>query len=82
MTEILKILQECIDNFKNDTFKFTIEYRMELSLTACGYAVTKFKDMAKRYRNEHDPVKCLEKEKARYFQDFYDEYYSKTANIG
>ena len=78
VTEILKILQECIDNFKNDTFEFTIEYRMELSLTACGYAVTKFKDMARRYRNEHDPVKCLEKEKARYFQDFYDKY-SNTA---
>ena len=78
VTEILKILQECIDNFKNDTFEFTIEYRMELSLTACGYAVTKFKDMARRYRNEHDPVKCLEKEKVRYFQDFYDKY-SNTA---
>ena len=78
VTEILKILQECIDDFKNDTFGFTPEYRMDLSLTACGYAVTKFKDMAESYRNEHDPVKCLEKEKARYFQDFYDKY-SKAA---
>ena len=75
VTEILKILQECIDDLKNDMFVFTIEYRMDLSLTACGYAVTKFMDIA---RSEHDPVKCLEKEKARYFQDFYDKY-SKTA---
>ena len=78
VTEILKILQECIDNFTNDTFGFTIEYRMDLSLTACGYALKTFKDMAESYRNEHDTVKCLEKEKARYFQDFYDKY-SKAA---
>ena len=51
---------------------------MDLSLTACGYALKRFKDMAESYRYEHDPVKCLEKEKAQYFQDFYDKY-SKTA---
>ena len=66
MTEIVDILQHKIDGFKCETFTFTFEYRVDLCLTACGYALIKFKEMAKRFREKHDPVKCLDREKDEY----------------
>ena len=74
ITEILTLLRNRIDMFRCDMFRFTTEYSLDLALTACGYALIKFKEMSERYRNENDPVKCLEREKAKYFQDFCDEY--------
>ena len=79
VTELLQILQQKIHDFKHETFTFTLEYRMDISLTACGYALTKFKEMAKRFRDMRDPVKCLEKERETYFQLFCD-MYIKTAH--
>ena len=77
-TKIIILLQEKVETFKSDMFEFTPVYRMDLTLTACGYALGKFQQMAQRYRDENDPVKCLEREKPQYFNDFCDEY-SKTA---
>ena len=77
-TKIIILLQEKVEIFKSDMFEFTLEYRMDLTLTACGYALEKFQQMAQRYRDENDPVKCLEREKPQYFNDFCDQY-SKTA---
>ena len=74
VTELLTQLQARIDEFKNDMFRFSIEYKMDLALTACGYALNRFVEMAKCYRDENDPVKSLGKEKDQYFQDFKDEY--------
>ena len=78
ITEIIILLQEKVEKFNTDMFEFTPVYRMDLTLTACGYALMKFQQMAQRYRDENDPVKCLEREKLQYFNDFCDEY-SKTA---
>ncbi|CAI8011713.1 Interferon-induced very large GTPase 1 [Geodia barretti] len=76
-TEILTLLDEKLRDFNRDEiFKFSPEYKMDLALTACGYALKKFKEMAERYRDENDPVKCLGREKERYFQDFCDKYSS------
>jgi hypothetical protein len=77
VTEILTLLDEKLRDFNRDEiFKFSPEYKMDLALTACGYALKKFKEMAERYRDENDPVKCLGREKQRYFQDFCDKYSS------
>ena len=75
--EVLHRLKEEIDNFENVTFRFSSEYRMDMALIACGYAIHKFKEMAERYRSKHNPMMCLEAEKARHFQHFKD-YYMKT----
>ena len=72
--EILQMLQKEIDKMSSDTFKFSTEYRMDLALTACGYALIQFQKMAKTFQDEHDPVKCLEKEKSHYLQFFCDFY--------
>ena len=78
ITEIIILLQENVDKFSSDIFEFTLEYRMDLTLTACGYALIKFKQMAERYRCENDAVKCLEREKLQYFNDFCDEYFQRA----
>ena len=78
VTEILKLLDSKTDEFRNDVFEFSLEYKMDLALTACGYALKKFKEMEERYKEVNDPVKCLEREKGQYFQDFEDEYSSKA----
>ena len=74
-TEIIILLEDEVEKLKSDIFKFTLEYRMDLTLTACGYALEKFQQMAQRYRDENDPVKCLEREKLQYCNDFCDEYF-------
>ena len=77
-TEMLEILKKNIDDFKSESFKFTLDYRLDMALTVCGYALRKFEDMSKLYRDAHDPVKCLEMERKHYFDDFKD-YYEKKA---
>ena len=74
ITELLKLLQDEIGGFHNEEFQFSLDYRMDMALTSCGYALPKFKEMAIRYRNKRNPVKNLETEKKRYFQHFNDSY--------
>ena len=81
ITEIIILLQENVERFRSELFEFTLIYRMDLTLTACGYALGVFQQMAERYRDENDPVKCLEREKLQYFNDFYDEYFQTAKEI-
>ena len=78
ITEIIILLQENVEKFRCDIFRFTTKYRMDLTLTACGYALGKFQQMAERYRFENNPLKCLEREKTQYFHDFCDEYFQRA----
>ena len=81
ITEIIILLQENVERFRCDMFEFTLEYRMDLTLTACGYALRVFQQMAEIYRDENDAVKCLEREKLQYFNDFCDEYFRTAKEI-
>ena len=83
VTELLKLLQREVANFnsKNDTFEFRLSYEMDLALTSCRYALPKFKEMKVRYQAKHDPVKCLEAEKERYFHHFRDSYMRTSQEI-
>ena len=83
VAELLQLLQKEISTFnsRSEAFQFTYEYYMDIFLTACGYALPKFKDMAVRHQNKHDPVKCLEAEKERYFQQFKDSYMRTAQEI-
>ena len=80
-TEIIILLQEKVERFRSELFEFTLEYRMDLTLTACGYALGKFQQMAERYRDENDPVKCLEREKPHYLNTFCDEYFRRAKEM-
>ena len=81
VTELLTQLQKNIDEFKCDIFRFTNDYKIELAVTACGYALKKFKEMAVRYRDENDAVNSLRKEKHQYLQDFKDVYQNTAEEI-
>lgn len=58
VTELLKLLDKAITDLSTqfgDSFVFLPDYRLDVYLTACQYAVGKFKKMAAAFREKHDP---------------------------
>ena len=83
-TEMIVMLEREVRRFNshnNIFFQFTLVYIIDLTLTACGYALGKFQQMAQRYRDENDPLKCLEREKPHYFNIFCEEYFQRAKEI-
>ena len=62
--ELLQILSKEINEFnsKATEFKFTSKFKVDIALTACGYALKKFELMVEAYRKKVDPVEYIERE--------------------
>ena len=70
--ELLHILSEEIDTFNSraSDFKFTPDYRVDIAMTACGYALKKFEQMEESYRKKLDPVEYLGEMRGRFLELF------------
>lgn len=61
-------------------FTFTRKYTIEVYLTACGYAVVQFEEMAEAFRQQNDPREYLEKyQREPLFTRFKNMYYRTAA---
>ena len=62
---------------------FTPQYKLDLYLSVCGYAVVEFEKMAESFRRKNDPRLCMETEKkAPLFTRFKNQYYQTKAEDG
>ena len=73
-TDLLHKLFNEINSHSIDV-AFTNEYRVDMALVVCGYAVIKFQEMVETERKQNDPVEYLERNmKGPLLQRFKDEY--------
>jgi hypothetical protein len=47
---------------KNFAFSLTSELKIDLTIIICGYAIERLKKIDQKYRDNHDPIKNLDKE--------------------
>ena len=73
-----KITEECIA--VKDHLIVTPEYRLEIYLTACGHAISKFEMMRDVFKEKNDPRLYLERNiKGPLFAKFKNQYYQTEA---
>ena len=79
--QLLHTLSEAIKKRSdlNADLTFTFDYSIEISLTACGFAVKQFKRMVEAFRKQSDPIMCLEKEKKTTLFNIFKNLYLQTA---
>lgn len=78
-SELLRKLEEKINQqsakFSSD-FAFTQQYRIDVFLRVCGYAVGRFEEMAEAFRERNNPRVYLERKlKEPFFTKFKAQYY-------
>ena len=75
--ELLKIIFESIGNAqkKHPEFNFTPEYKVDVALLVCGYALPMFEQMEEHFRNKNDPVEFLNEKKTPYLRNLKSLYY-------
>lgn len=61
-SHLLHKLFEDIFYHSGKTIAFTEEYKVDMALTVCGYAVKTFQDMVDTERKANDPVAYMERE--------------------
>ena len=76
--EMLKLMQTEYKQLESSDFVFTDEYHVEMALTACGYAIPKFEEMAAAFQRKHDPVMWIEYEMKPCFKDIFVNMYNKV----
>ena len=64
----------------SDQYKFTDEYDLDMALTACGYAIPFFEEIAENYRRKHDPREYVEHEMKPYYEKVFINMYHKAGN--
>ena len=81
--ELLQKIEKAIEDKSSqfaEQFTFTQEYRAEVYLTVCGYAVAQFEEMQELFREQNDPQKYFQKyQREPLFMKFKNQYY-QTAN--
>ena len=81
--ELLRLLDNSITNQSANfakNFTFLPQYRLDVYLTVCRYAVGRFKKMAATFREKHDPRLYLERhKKIPLFTRFKNQYYQTEA---
>ena len=78
ITEILNTVDQVITagSSGHTDFAFTTDYRIVVSLTVCGYALSKFQAMAVEFIRRNSPIHHLEtKSKEFFFSCFKDDYF-------
>ena len=78
VTEMLKLMQTQFKQLELSDFVFTDEYHVEMALTACGYAIPIFEEMAAAFQRKHDPVMWIECEMKPCFKDIFVNMYNKV----
>ena len=61
-------------NKENLKYKFTEEYKVDISLTVGGYALHHFEEMMKVIRKENDPIEYLKTLKVPFLKTFKNQY--------
>ena len=75
VTDLLRIIQNN-RKLESEECRFTEEYDVEMGLTACGYAIKKFEEMAEKFRKMHDPVHYIKYVMKPHFKKvFLDKYH-------
>lgn len=55
-------------------FTFTPEYKVDMALTVCAYALDVFKQTTRKIEADNDPIKRLDELKGTFLTNFEDEY--------
>ena len=85
ITDVLREVDQKITDLSTTSavkklFTFTPDYRVEMYLIACGYALPMFNNMAKLYEERNDPLIYLENhEKEPLFSKFKNQYHQTRA---
>ena len=76
--ELLRLIDESIAKCSSTnqcSITFTPEYNLEIYIRVCGYAITKFQEMADSFKKRNDPRVYLEKHvKGPLFTKFKNQY--------
>ena len=78
-TELLLDLLHNVGKVKSDQYQFTAEYKVDLALTACGYAIHIFEGMEKAFREKHDPIIYIETEMKMHCWKLFVNKYNQIA---
>ncbi|XP_072554120.1 interferon-induced very large GTPase 1-like [Paramormyrops kingsleyae] len=77
--EILDEVERHIQEYeRNESVKFTYEYRVDLSIFVCLSSVQRFQKMHKSFKKANNPITYLQSKREQYFQMFKN--YCKGAN--
>ena len=80
-TDLLQQLFKGIAGHSRD-IPFTEEYKVDMALTVCGFALKKLQQVVEIARKKNDPVEYLEREmKGPLFRIFKDEYYQIAEEV-
>ncbi|XP_072898127.1 interferon-induced very large GTPase 1-like [Hemitrygon akajei] len=79
--ELLKMIEEKVDNISHQHFSMSEVFNAEFKLHLCGYAVPRFQEMHRRFIQKHDPLKRLENMKSQYLDLFMDNYTEQDENL-
>ena len=63
-----------------ENFTFTLDYRVKVNLTVCGYAVVQFEEMVENFRKKNDPKEHLEKYQRDLLLTKFKNQYYQTAH--
>ena len=74
--DLFNKLFESVDQFnkENPIFRFTEEYKVDISLTVGGYALHHFEEMMEVIRKENDPIEYLKTLKVPLCKTFKNQY--------
>lgn len=75
-TELLLELFKDISQHSTEVI-FTDDYRVDMAITVCGYAVTKFQEMVEKEEKDNDPVEYMEQTMKGYLLRIFKEEYNK-----
>ena len=77
VTELLRIVQSN-RKIDSDEYQFTDEYEVDMGLTACGYAIPVFNQMAEIFRKTHDPLDYIQYELKPHFKAVFRSKYNEV----
>ena len=77
--ELLRVLLKEINTACAEGFPFTLEYRVDMAVTTCGYAIVVYERIVESYREKNDPVEYMEREMRKPFLKLFKDLYSQIA---
>ena len=77
--QILRDLVSAVEEFKSEDFAFTEDYKVDVALTACGYALRKFENMVEAFKKKNDPVEYLKREMKESLLKVFKDRYKQVA---
>ena len=80
VTDLFRLLEEK-SRIDVEEFKYTEEYEVELALTACGYAINVFEEMAESFCRKHDPMEYVTFEMKPRFKKLFIDMYNYEVGI-